>query len=127
MSDSVFVQYVGPMTSTNQAYRRAKFGGMFMSKEGKAFKAGLSDATRRAMAGRFPIAGPVSVELRYHFKTRANDCDSCLKLTLDAIQGHAIVNDRQIVHLDISKFKADDPKNVGLEMTIRPVPNEDTP
>ena len=123
MSDSVHVSSVGAIVSTNSAYRRANFGGMYMTAEGKAFKSRIALAAKLAMGHRVPYTGPVSIEIGYWFKTAANDIDGPVKLTVDALQGIVFKNDRQVVHLAVDKYRALDPEHVGVALTVRPVEN----
>lgn len=125
MPDHVYIDYRGPICSTNQAYRRSRAGGMFMSQAGKDFKAGVANAAKKAMGDRFMLSGPVAVEVVWFFKTKANDVDSASKLAIDALQGVALLNDRQIVYLAQTKRKADHPEQIGFAMTVTPVPNEE--
>jgi Holliday junction resolvase RusA-like endonuclease len=126
---TVFVDYRGPVVSTNAAYRRRGGPrlGLYLTPEGAAFKQGLSLAAKRAMRDRIRFQGPVSVLVDFWFKTASNDVDGPLKLVLDALQGHVYANDRQVVHVSAGKHKADDPKSVGLSLTVKAVENEDTP
>lgn len=122
----VYVDYRGPVVSTNAAYRRR--GGarqrFFITDEGAAFKQGLALAARRAMRGRPLLAGPVSVLVDFWFRSHANDVDGPLKLVLDSLQGHVFANDRQVVFVSAAKHKADDPKQVGLSLTVSQIPGE---
>ena len=124
---SVYVDYRGPVVSTNAAYKKTRTGVFYMSQEGKAFKAALALEAKRAMRDRVPFNGPVSVMVDFWFKTHANDVDGPLKLVLDSLQGSVYPNDRQVVHVSATKHKADQERQVGLSLTVRAVPNEDTP
>ena len=123
---SVYVDVRCPLVATNQAYRRrgGPRMGMYLTPEGAAFKTQVSYAARRAMQGRPLLEGPVSVFVDFWFKTRANDVDGPLKLVLDSLQGHVYANDRQVVFVSAAKHLADDPKQVGLSLTVRAVGGE---
>jgi Holliday junction resolvase RusA-like endonuclease len=64
-----------------------------------------------------PIAGPLKVVARYYRKNNVTaDLDNCLKLTTDALNGIAWVDDKQI-----KKIRADyavDPDNPRTEIEI---------
>lgn len=122
----LYVDYRGPVVSTNAAYRRrgGPRMGLYLTPEGAAFKAGLAHATRQAMRGRAPFTGPVQVLVDFWFKSHANDVDGPLKLVLDSLQGFAYANDRQVIYVSAGKHKADDPKQVGLVLTVNQIPGE---
>ncbi len=124
---SVYVDYRGPLVSTNAAYKKTRTGQFYMSPEGKAFKMALAFAARGAMQGRPPFAGPVSVMVDFWFRSAANDVDGPLKLVLDSLEGQVFTNDRQVVHVSAAKHISDEPKMVGLSLTVKQVPNEDDP
>ena len=121
--ESVYVDFRGPLVSTNAAYKKTRTGQFYMSPEGKAFKTALAFAARGAMQGRPPFAGPVSVMVDFWFRTAANDVDGPLKLVLDSLEGQVFTNDRQVVHVSAGKHKADEPRQVGLSLTVKAVPN----
>jgi Holliday junction resolvase RusA-like endonuclease len=127
MDPGVYVDYRGPIVSTNAAYRKNFRGGFYMSAEGKAFKNAIALHARRAMSGRSLIEGPVSVMVDFWFKTHANDVDGPLKLVLDSLQGHVYPNDRQVVHVSAAKHKADEDRQVGFSLTVKAIPNEENP
>ena len=122
-----YVDYRGPLVSTNSAYKKTRTGIFYMSAEGKAFKAGISLEARRAMQGRTPTKAPVCVLIDFWFRSLASDVDGPVKLVLDALQGQTYVNDKQVVYVSAAKHKAGHPGQVGLSLTVNEVPNEDTP
>ena len=50
---------------------------------------------------RTPFSGGVGVSMRAWFPTRRGDIDNIVKATLDALEGIAYLNDRQIVELHV--------------------------
>jgi Holliday junction resolvase RusA-like endonuclease len=63
------------------------------------------------------MEGAVSLRATVYFRDHRRDLDNVFKPLLDALQGIAYANDRQITHLDFRK--ALDPKNPRIEMEIR--------
>ena len=117
-----YVDYRGPLVSTNAAYRKNFRGGFYMSAEGKAFKAGVTLAARRAMNGKAATTEPVSVLIDFWFRTMASDVDGPVKLVLDALQGVCFKNDRQVVYVSAGKHRAEIPGQVGLSLTVNAIP-----
>lgn len=88
----------------NRAYRNFR-GRMVMSAEGRAWKTNAAWAAKAAKWK--PIVGPVRVHLVLHpkltkggeaSKTRM-DLDGIFKLALDALNGIAYHDDKQIIHI----------------------------
>lgn len=95
-----------------------------------------------AMRGRKPLEGPVSASIRcywpwpksmskkkrqaYGAKFRASkpDADNAAKLTLDALNGIAYVDDSQVVDLVVMKRYSDEP---GTSVTIEALTEEPAP
>jgi Holliday junction resolvase RusA-like endonuclease len=64
----------------------------------------------------------------FWFKSAANDVDGPIKLVLDALQGHVYANDRQVVYVSAGKHKAEEPRQIGLSLTVQAIENgEDVP
>ena len=94
--------------SVNRYWRHFR-GITIVSEEGLAFRA---EVCARAMEARIrPIDGDLRVGVRYHPKkpkvdagrpVRRMDLDNILKGPLDALEGHAFNNDRQIVELQVT-------------------------
>lgn len=90
--------------STNRIWRSVR-GRVVLSSAAQKWKAQCVVVARAA--GIKPIAGPVAVTLELHPKLTARgaasktrlDVDAPIKLTLDALQGVAYDNDRQVVHV----------------------------
>jgi crossover junction endodeoxyribonuclease RusA len=92
--------------------RRAR---VLISEEGRRFKARCQLVAQAQC--RKPLAGSAAVRAVVYFRDHRRDLDNVLKPLLDALQGIAYANDRQIAHLDFTK--ALDPKNPRIEMEIR--------
>ena len=92
--------------SANRNWRSAR-GRQVLSPESKAFKATVMYISKIERVK--CTLKPVCVEIELHPKTKKNggasktvlDLDNCMKATLDALQGVAYENDRQIqeIHL----------------------------
>ena len=92
--------------------RRAR---VLISEEGRRFKTRCRlVATAQCPK---PLLGDVAVVATVYFRDRRRDLDNVLKPLLDALQGIAYANDRQIAHLDFRKSL--DPTNPRIEMVIR--------
>jgi crossover junction endodeoxyribonuclease RusA len=105
-------------------------GRIVLSAAAKAWKQEV--ALRLLVAGvRRPLAGPVGVEMTLHPRTtqsgRASDTrldvDAPIKLTLDALQGLAYANDKQVTQVT-SRIGTPLPDG-GLSVSISPL--QETP
>lgn len=96
--------------STNRYWRI--FRGMAVkSSEARAYRADVAmEATRQGVSD--PLSGAIHVEMSYHPKrpkkytggvVRAFDLDNCLKVAIDALNGIAWHDDKQITFLAIRK------------------------
>lgn len=111
-----------PPLGTNHAYRPARWGrrhGFTKTDEAHAYQEQLRVAARRAMAGRAPFAGACDVVLRFVFPANRGDIDGPVKLTLDALQGVAIVNDRQVQAFRVERALDRDRPRVEVEVLER--------
>lgn len=110
---------VAPL-SQNQIYRRGKGEGLYMTNEGKAFKKSIWAFTRmRAAAMQFaptPL-DLVGVRLTLRFPDGRGDIDGPVKPILDALQGAAYENDRQVEELVVRRRLRD--PNPGLTIEVR--------
>lgn len=105
--------------SCNRYWRHAR-GMTFRSKEADAYRG----AVRLAALGAEPKSGPVEVVLWLHPRTTRNgeasktrmDIDNCIKVTLDALNGIAYGDDRQVVRL-IAEVKEPMPAG-GLSVSV---------
>jgi Holliday junction resolvase RusA-like endonuclease len=108
----------GPQVATNAAYRAGR-GRYWMTDDGVEFKERIRFFARQAMRGRIPYTGEVSVVLDLHYKTRRNDIDGPIKLILDALQGIAYPNDRQVSALTV--YKRHDPTHPRTMIQVAPL------
>lgn len=85
--------------SMNTYWRTTKRGRMHLSHEGRSFK---ERASLAALAhGVTPISGDVSLTGVVYFKNRRRDLDNAIKPLLDALEGIAFANDRQVRRIDL--------------------------
>jgi len=112
----------GPQVATNAAYRAGR-GRYWMTDDGVEFKDRIRHFAKQAMRGRIPYTGEVAVVLDLHYRTRRNDIDGPIKLILDALQGIAYANDRQVGALTV--YKRHDPAHPRTLIQI--VPGEGVP
>jgi Holliday junction resolvase RusA-like endonuclease len=90
---------------------------VLISEEGRRFKVRCELAAQAQC--KQPLQGDISVRGVVYFKDHRRDLDNVLKPLLDALQGIAYRNDRQIVHLDFTKRL--DRGNPRVELWIEPV------
>ena len=90
---------------------RARFSGRhcYQPKRNREYREVVQQAARLAMNGAEPLKGEVSavIKLYRRFKPTARnygDCDNHLKALLDALNGTAFEDDRQIVRCLVEKF-----------------------
>jgi len=107
--ESIRFSVPGYPVTTNQAYRRRKGYGMYMTENAKQWKALIGVLGKRAMAGKAPLEGDIGVSLDLTFDTFRPDVDGPIKLVLDALQGIAYKNDRQVRAVSARKFKGEKP------------------
>ena len=103
--------------SVNHYYVNTGRGGRALSQEARDYKAAAELAVYRAHLVRY--AGPVAVTLHVYRERKAGDLDNRVKLTLDALNGHAWVDDAQVV--EIHAYRHDDAANPRVEVEVRPV------
>lgn len=107
---------------------RARFSGRhcYQPKRNREYREVVQQAARLAMDGAEPLKGEVSatVKLYRRFKPTARnfgDCDNHLKALLDALNGTAFEDDRQIVRCLVEKFTdKGNPRAEILLETFRP-------
>ena len=107
---------------------RPRFGGRhcYQPKRNREYRAVVQQAARLAMDGAEPLKGEVSavIKLYRRFKPAARnygDCDNHLKALLDALNGTAFEDDRQVVRCLVEKFTdKDNPRAEIILETFRP-------
>ncbi len=103
--------------SSNRYWRVAK-GRTYISAEAKAFRAHVHAEyvkAFRTVKVMFPT-GAVSIILEWRRGRKSGDLDNRIKQVLDALQGLAYTDDKQIT--EIHAYRSDAPKNGGLTVTI---------
>lgn len=98
-----------PLNHTYRAAYRPSLGrtAFFLDAKASAWK---REAERILKAKyRKPTQGPVEVFI-FWFLARDRDCDSGLKLILDALKGTVLADDRQVVALHACKQKDANPR-----------------
>ena len=105
--------------SVNRIWRRKKGGGVYLDPKAAEFKETVG---RICLIERVkPIPRPI-VTLHVYFPNHRSDVDNRAKLTLDALQGFAYQNDKEIVCVCLWKhFDKNDPR---VEVTITTAPEE---
>lgn len=63
-----------------------------------------------------PAAGRLRVVLRFHIKGVRGDADNFGKLALDALNGRAFLDDRQVDSLDVSMIRSSDDPRTEIEV-----------
>lgn len=97
----------------NKLYIRAKHG-VVLSERARAFKQEVYYMAKQQ--GAEIIEGPVRVRMDVYRPRKAGDIDSTLKITLDALNGIAWLDDSQIVELTVRRY--DDKHDPRLRVTI---------
>lgn len=104
----------------NRLYRSVN-GRAILSREGREWK---DRAAIAALLGRgptecqLPFTGPVAVSIALYRPARRGDIDGGLKVCLDALNGIAYVDDRQVERLMVTRHE--DPTNPRAEVTVEP-------
>lgn len=106
----------------NQAYRRSKQGRMFMTAAARSYKDAVRAyaivALREAGWPKLSEVRAVEVEIE-PFNSRIRDADSCVKLSLDALEGVAYLNDSMVVKQTGHKPKKEGGRIPGVLITLR--------
>ena len=87
--------------SANRYYRSVVVGGhcrSILSAAGRQYKAGT------VLAHGEPLDGPVSVAMHFYFPNKRGDLDNRVKPVLDALEGVAYENDRQVVRYVAERY-----------------------
>ncbi len=101
--------------ATNRMWRMWR-GHMVLTPEAKQYKhlVGL----RCRAAGWKPLADGVEVFVSVYRPRKSGDLDGRLKVMLDALQGHAYVDDKQVLRIVAERY--DDAKRPRVEVRVRP-------
>ena len=103
--------------SVNHYYVNTGRGGRALSPGARNWIAAAELAIYHAHLVRY--AGPVAVTMHVYRERKAGDLDNRIKLTLDALNGHAWGDDAQVVELHA--YRRDDAANPRVEVEIRTV------
>lgn len=108
------VSLSGRPPSNNHIYKPNGFGGIYLTKEGKALKEMYRWEYRVAYKGA-PMTGPIRIKVAYIFEdNRTRDYDNYTKLWQDAATGIIWKDDKQI--FDARVFKLVDKNNPRIEV-----------
>lgn len=99
--------------SANRYWRTT--GRVYVSEEADLYKADAAVLAHQ-QGVRKPLQGEVSITARVYCPTRARDLDNCLKVLIDALQGVAIADDKQVT--EIHAVKLIDTKRPRVEVEI---------
>lgn len=114
---------------------RGGFARVFTDAKTRAYENSIAEIARKAMAGRTPFDGPLSVSLRFRLAVPASyskkmraamlagetaylgraDVDNMAKAVLDGMNGIAFADDVQIVRLFCTKTAAEKP---GVDVRV---------
>lgn len=103
-----------PEPPSANRYWRVFRGRAVKSSEARAYGVKVkAEALRQRVK---PITGDVCVSITWHRAKRMGDLDNRLKVVLDALQGVAFVDDKQVKAL--TALRLDSPKNGKLIVTV---------
>lgn len=104
-----------PYPPSSNRYWRVWRGRAVKSNEARDYQRAVK---LRGLAGKRadPLVGPVAIHVDVYRPARRGDLDNSLKVTLDAIQGVAYLNDEQIVYLSASRNE--DAANPRVEVLV---------
>ena len=105
--------------SANVYYRHAN-GRMLLSREGREYKTRVAVALILTEPRPVPGRGPIGVRLDLYRPRKAGDADNRIKPILDALNGHAWDDDKQVAELHVYRY--DDRSNPRVEVRVWPLP-----
>lgn len=94
----------GSPMAWNNALVRPRHGRPYLCAKAKTWKTAIAGSALAVRPLNWSQAGPFSVEIRSTFARSSSDVDGPVKLVLDALQGVAYFNDKQVVHAPPFKF-----------------------
>lgn len=104
---------LGLPPSANRYWRIGK-GRIYRSDEAEEYK---SDVYYRCLRARIkPIDGMLAVTMRVYRARRSGDLDNRIKIVLDALNGIAYHDDKQIVEIHAYRFDDKRDPRVGIEI-----------
>jgi Holliday junction resolvase RusA-like endonuclease len=103
MDDRTLVLDLPLPPSTNSVYRTARnIPSVYLSKAGKDYKKAIAEICM--LHDLEPVTGPVRVDMWVYFQRKGSDLANREKLLLDALEGFAYENDRQVCELHMYKL-----------------------
>lgn len=109
--------------SVNHYWKNRRGGGRYVGEAGQAYHKAVGEVCRTH--GLSPFTGRVVMTVTVYRKENRGDLDNYCKALLDALAGHAYVNDKQVYELHL--YKALDRKNPRVELTIDELPELPVP
>jgi crossover junction endodeoxyribonuclease RusA len=104
-----------PVPPSANRYWRHFRGRTVLSKDAVQYKEQVGWAARAA--GLEPLAGEISVTLHWYRSRKSGDLDNKIKCLLDSLQGHAYLNDSQIIAIHAYRHDSDK-RNPRVEVTV---------
>lgn len=77
------------------------------------------DDVKKVCVGIKPLDGEVAVTMRFYRPRKSGDLDNRIKICLDALQGIAFHDDKQVGEIFARRY--DDKKNPRVEIFVRPL------
>lgn len=87
-----------------------------LTEEAQAFKQECRLRALTQVGADMPLAGAVAVTVRFYRPRKAGDLDNLQKVALDALNGIAWKDDKQIV--EIHAYRHDDKSNPRMEIEV---------
>lgn len=106
-----------PYPPSGNRYWRHVGPRVLLSKAARAYKATVAHSM--AAAGVRPTAALVQLKVHVYRPQRVGDLDNTLKVLCDALNGHAWVDDRQVV--EIHAYRHDDRARPRVEVEVTEV------
>ena len=108
-----------PLPPLANRYWRIGHGHLYRCSEADNYRRTLMVLLRQAKCR--CLHGPVWVTIRVYRKRKAGDLDGYLKVLLDALQGLAFENDRQVRQL-VASLEPEDKVHPRVEVTVTEAP-----
>lgn len=115
MSEKIYITLPYP-PSANKIYRRGPRGQVMTTVDVRAYKKEVWVLCRQAKVKPFATKYFLNFTMRVYRPQLAGDLDNRIKVALDALNGNAFWDDRQIV--EIHAFRFDDADNPRIEVEI---------
>lgn len=114
---SVLISLVLPYPPSANIYWRNYRGHVVMSEDARVYKTAVGWQCQALQMA--PHTGPVRLTLTFYRPAKRGDLDNGIKVTLDALNGHAYNDDSQIV--EIHAYRREDKRNPRVEVDIVPM------